>query len=65
MCYKYASDTILVIGIFAICKYFKTIFITASCRNNKNRNKRCFKIQDCLQACVIKHGNLHLTLESV
>lgn len=33
--------------------------------NHKNRNKRCFKIQDCLQACVIKQGNLHLTLDSV
>lgn len=33
--------------------------------NHKNRNKRCFKIQDCLQACVIKQGNLHLILYSV
>lgn len=34
-------------------------------KQQKNRNKRCFKIQDCLQACVIKQGNLHLTLDSV
>lgn len=54
MCYKYASGTILVIDIFAICKYFKIIFTSASCRKPQNRSKRCFKIQDCLQACVIK-----------
>lgn len=65
MCYKYASGTILFIDIFAICKYFKTIFMSASCKTTKNRNKRFFKIQDCLQACVIKQGHLHLTLDSV
>lgn len=35
MCYKYASGTILVIDIFAICKYFKTIFMSASTNNKK------------------------------
>lgn len=35
MCYKYASGTILVIDIFAICKYFKTIFMSASCKTTK------------------------------
>lgn len=44
MCYKYVSGIIFVIDIFVICKYFKNIFMFVLCRNNKNRNKRCFKI---------------------
>lgn len=30
MCYKYASGTVLVIDIFAICKYFKTDFFMSA-----------------------------------
>lgn len=48
MFYKYASGTILVIDIFAICKYFKTIFMSASCRKPQK-----IEIKDVLKSKIV------------
>lgn len=62
-CYKYASGTVRVIDIFAICKISKPFFFGLHHEeNHKNRNERCFKILDCLQACLINQRKLHLML---
>lgn len=44
-------------------KYFKTFFFGLHHEeSHKNRNERCFKILDCLQACLINQRKLHLML---